>query len=609
MTFLGWLLLLVVLSTAIQTCEEDERNRLIRFFSDQRNQQQPGRPCAVYNNVTRRLSPTSFLGCGTGEWLHNGMASLVDEEGKNTILAVSAQYHDWSLGLWKDGAVQIVLNFNFVFGKPSFGARAWPGWEDAPTPLPFCQCNPTRIDQVRSAWQKVAALLPSFNASDAIIVALPAMYLVDCIPVLQQLWPPPSYPWHFLYHHDAHAALGFYTSIFQNPIILSLDSGGNLGQSFAYHGSRSHGSMTKLQTPMMYCHFGLIFAFAQRRYNVSMEMLMGCTAYGRVVKRWYQAYLAVIRDVSKENDFDWKSLTEGVHVCDAVVSGQRALEHLLLEFLSPQYLPLANADGIILTGGVAMNFLLAHAVHIHLKMPVWVAPVPYDAGLAAGILLAATRPAAAAEGVFLGPSPVGTLASRQFRLGVPKPLDIQHVAKCISLHQVGLFMIGKQEIDNICHGHRCMLALPSNQGYRSLRRLRRSCLRTVNMNHCSYLLSFIPEEYVTDVFEVQHPESCPYCAPLSIKRHLRKTWSHIGLNGKAQVVIVSKKSNPILHSLLLEVHKLVGLPVLLGDSLKTKSTNLANSVDDVVSALDSRHPLISWVVFESEMLTQLNQNE
>ena len=30
--------------------------------------------------------------------------------------------------------------------------------------------------------------------TDAIIVALPAMYYVDCIPVLQKLWPPLSYP-------------------------------------------------------------------------------------------------------------------------------------------------------------------------------------------------------------------------------------------------------------------------------------------------------------------------------------------------------------------------------------------------------------------------------
>ena len=34
------MLLLVLLPTAIGTCAEDERNRLIRFFSDQRNQQQ-----------------------------------------------------------------------------------------------------------------------------------------------------------------------------------------------------------------------------------------------------------------------------------------------------------------------------------------------------------------------------------------------------------------------------------------------------------------------------------------------------------------------------------------------------------------------------------------
>ena len=69
------------------------------------------------------------------------------------------------------------------------------------------------------------------------------------------------------------------------------------------------------------------------------------------------------------------------------------------------------------------------------------------------------------------------------------------------------------------------------------------------------------------------------------------------------MVIVSKISIPILYSLLLEVHKLVGRPVLSGDNLKTKSANLANSVDDVLSTLDS-HPLISWVVFESEMLTK-----
>ena len=174
--------------------------------------------------------------------------------------------------------------------------------------------------------------------------------------------------------------------------------------SFAYYGSRLHGSMTKLQTPMTYCHFGLIFGLIQRWYRVSMEMLMGCTAYGHVVKWWY---LTVARDVSVENNFNWKSFTEGFHVCDIVVSGQRALENLLPEFLSPQYLPLANADGIILTSGVAVNFFLAHFVHINFKMPVWVPPVPYDAGLAAAILLAATRPAAAAEGVFFGPMSCG----------------------------------------------------------------------------------------------------------------------------------------------------------------------------------------------------------
>ena len=86
--------------------------------------------------------------------------------------------------------------------------------------------------------------------------------------------------------------------------------------SFAYYGSRLHGPMTKLQTPMTYCHFGLIFGLLQRWYRVSMEMLMGCTAYGHVVKWWY---LRVARDVSKENNFNWKSFTEGFHVCDIVI--------------------------------------------------------------------------------------------------------------------------------------------------------------------------------------------------------------------------------------------------------------------------------------------------
>ena len=126
----------------------------------------------------------------------------------------------------------------------------------------------------------------------------------------------------------------------------------------------------------------------------------------------------------------------------------------------------------------------------------------------------------------------GDLACKANKYHFLIQLDIQHVAKCISLHQVGLFMIGKYETGNICHGHRCMLALPSTRGYHSLRRLRRSCLRTVNLTHCSYLVSFIPEEYVTDVFEIQHLVSCPYCASLSIKRHLMKTWSHIGFMGR-----------------------------------------------------------------------------
>jgi predicted NodU family carbamoyl transferase len=90
-------------------------------------------------------------------------------------------------------------------------------------------------------------------------------------------------------HHLSHAALSYYTSPFDDALILSYDGEGNDGQTIFFKGKGNN--LTYLQNNPLrfgqsYNNLGYIIGIRPEICGTSAGKTMGLTAYGEVVNEW-----------------------------------------------------------------------------------------------------------------------------------------------------------------------------------------------------------------------------------------------------------------------------------------------------------------------------------
>ena len=369
-------------------------------------------------------------------------------------------------------------------------------------------------------------------------------------------------------HHYSHASAGYYTSLFNDALIVVLDAIGEFNTSTIWLGNEEKISLIeKKNYPFS---FGLFYsAFTQLiglMPNQEEYIMMGMAAYGDPYR-----YLSVINDYfptyNKQkynlhkgiNDWPYEILNEQDKF-DIAAAVQKVYELRLMEYMGHAK-KITGKTNLVFMGGCALN-CSANTKLWELFEDIWIMPNPGDAGSSLGAALALRGSHIKWDGPYLGYDlkneyPVQKILDELFNKGIAPVAS------------------GRAEFGPRAFGNRSILADPRTIEIKD---------KVNNIKQRELFRPFAPvvmEEYANEWFDMPKGKPTPYMqyAIKCLKPDLIPAVVH--KDGTSRVQTVNKEQHPGLYEVLSEWYKLTGVPVLLNTSLNIKGQPLLNDEKDI----------------------------
>ena len=368
-------------------------------------------------------------------------------------------------------------------------------------------------------------------------------------------------------HHHSHAAAGYYTSDFNDAVIVVLDAIGEWNTSTIWVGEGS--TIKKVYAQNYPFSFGLFYSAFTNLIglmpNQEEYIMMGMAAYGDWTKYYVKvnSYFENIYD-QKYNFHkgikDWNLPITEQDKFDIAASVQHVYQARLLEFMSMAK-KLTNKNNLVFMGGCALN-CSANTKLWDIFDRIWIMPNPGDAGSSLGAALAAYGKHINWGGPYLG-----------YDLKNEYPVD--KIIKSLIENKIAPVAAGKAEYGPRAFGNRSILADPRDINIKDKVNLikQRELFRP--------FAPVIMEEYANDYFEMPNNNPSPYMQ-YAVRCKLPKLIpSVVHIDGTSRVQTVNKDQHPGLYKVL-EIWKgLTGIPVLLNTSLNIKGQPLLNDEKDI----------------------------
>jgi len=369
-------------------------------------------------------------------------------------------------------------------------------------------------------------------------------------------------------HHLSHAAGGYYTSGFDNAVVICIDSIGEFETYTAYLGRGS--SLTKLDSQGYPHSVGLWYSAMTQRVglkpNEDEYILMGMAAYGNP-KRFYQDilndfiyYVNSGEILFKENLHRgcmwWKpELTTEQDMFDIAAATQKVYEMILEETLRFWR---RSSSNLVLMGGCALN-CSANSIAYKYFDKVWIMPNPGDAGSAIGCVLAKKRKHIKFNNAYLG-----------YNIEGDYPID--NLVK--ELKQTGIAGVanGCAEFGPRALGNRSLLADPRGADIKDRvneikrRQKFRPFAPVILSEHYDEHFDGRANEYMQFTSRCKNPDLYPAI-------------THADGTSRVQVV---PKNNSGIRKLLEAWYEATGCPMLLNTSLNIKGKPIVNNKRDAI---------------------------
>ncbi|MEV0357667.1 carbamoyltransferase C-terminal domain-containing protein [Nocardia sp. NPDC050697] len=290
---------------------------------------------------------------------------------------------------------------------------------------------------------------------------------------------------YFVPHHLAHAVSAFYGSDFEEAAVAVVDGNGEDESTSIYRAQRGQPLIRLERWPQIHS-LGHLYEAASDWLGLGKRgagKTMGLAAYGAdldlddpgwIVPLGDQLISALGDDARADYESTrprWRKRISdyagasgprhraaelhmdgtAVRVATAV---QRTTEHVM-RWLTDRARALANTESLCLAGGVGLNC----AANGLLPQPVYVPPVPHDAGVALGAAWSLVPPRTAQLlSPFTGGAPGNAEAGRE--IGASQPLDVDSVAELLLRGAVVGICRGRSEVGPRALCHRSLLASP-----------------------------------------------------------------------------------------------------------------------------------------------------
>ena len=378
---------------------------------------------------------------------------------------------------------------------------------------------------------------------------------------------PITYKW----HHESHAAAGYYTSPYDHATIVVIDAIGEFETLSIWHGSGE--TLTKLWSQNYPDSIGLWYSAMTDRIGLKANeeeyILMGMAALGDPDRLSGDILHDFIQFTSGEaGDLirfkrnlhrgckDWRpDLTTEQDMWDIAAATQHVYE-LLFNRIMQHAKCIDRSPNLVLMGGCALNCVANSEAFSYFKN-VWIMPNPGDAGSAIGAVLADKQKHIHWPGPYLG-----------YDMGYHTRNEkiVEHLLE----HKICGLARGRAEFGPRSLGNRSLIADPRGPDVKAL-------LNTIKKRE--EFRPFAPSvlaEYADDIFEMP-TKSTPYMQYAMKCKKPELYPAIIHFDGTSRVQTVTKEDNPEFHALLTEWHKATGCPMLVNTSLNIKGEPIVNT--------------------------------
>lgn len=374
--------------------------------------------------------------------------------------------------------------------------------------------------------------------------------------------PPP--PVHMVNHHAAHAAAGFYTSPFQEAVVITADAIGEFDTFSIHHvQGRRWRTLSRVRYPDS---LGLLYSAFTRRCGLTANkdeyIVMALAALGEA---------RYVPDI--ERDFistaGWPfELRVNVHRGignwlpeasreDLAASIQAVLETVMLS-ATRWARERTGARNLVLMGGIALNCVANTKIAEHAGYDdIWIMPNPGDAGSSLGAALALGRRHVHWRGPYLGTN-------------IDRQLDIGDAVSALEAGRAIGVANGKAEFG------------PRELGNRSVLADARVVTAKDVVNRLKRRQPFRPfapvvlEQHAPQYFEMPR-RSSPYMQYTVRCRRPEDVPAVVHVDGTSRVQTLASTDRTGLHALLTAFHARTGCPVLLNTSMNVRDEPLVNT--------------------------------
>jgi carbamoyltransferase len=372
-------------------------------------------------------------------------------------------------------------------------------------------------------------------------------------------------PTKYFSHHRSHAAAGYYTSSFNDAVIVVLDAIGEYNTSTIWVGE---GSKIKQVYKNNYpFSFGLFYSAFTKLLGLTPNqeeyIMMGMAAYGD----WTRYYLKVkeyFPDINKQKyNFhqginDWNEHIGHREQFDIAAAVQRVYEERLVNFMAMAQ-KLTGKRNLVFMGGCALN-CAANTMLWRMFDNVWIMPNPGDAGSSLGAAAAAYGSHINWQHPYLGHDlggeyPVGAIITELIR------------------NKIAAVATGRAEYGPRALGNRSILADPRDPTIKDKVNLikKRESFRP--------FAPVVMEEHASKWFDMSF--TSPYMQYAVKCLQPDKIPAVVHKDGTSRVQTVNKEQHPGLYNVLSNWYVMTGVPILLNTSLNIKGQPLLNDKKDI----------------------------
>ena len=376
------------------------------------------------------------------------------------------------------------------------------------------------------------------------------------------------------WHHESHAAAGYYTSPFDEACVVVIDAIGEFETLSIWQaqGDRLRKVYSQWYPNSLGLWYSAMTQRCQLKPNEEEYILMGMAAYGnpnrlrdRILKDFFNEdsnKLVALKNNLHRGCADWApDLT--VNDTFDIAAAVQSIYELQFENILKKARQLVDSNHLVLMGGCALNCLANPIAYKHFDQT-WIMPNPGDAGSAIGSVLAE--------------HPEWRIEPKDFTPFIGYTIEptstTTEIAQYLLDHKICGVAQGAAEFGPRAFGNRSLLADPRGPDVKD---------RVNDIKKRQQFRPFAPvilEELADDYFDLCGSSSDHrYMQFISRCRHPQLFPAIIHRDGTSRVQTVPNDGSRI-RRLLEEWYALTGCPMLLNTSLNIKGQPMVNDIKD-----------------------------